>query len=94
MLQVLASDCERGLQSECFVCTVALRLMENWLEAVPALFESLSAVLVLSVLQPVGTSFLSTNIFVEDDCGEGKNHMKLLRVDRVGLCKVLLWTPE
>lgn len=94
MLQVLASDCERGLQSECFVCTVALRLMENWFEAVPALFESLSAVLVLSVLQPVGTSFLSTNIFVEDNCGEGKNHMKLLRVERVGLCKVLLWTPE
>lgn len=60
---------------------------------VPALFESLSAALVLSVLQPVGTSFLSTNICVEDDCGEGRNH-KLLRADRVGLCKVLVWTPE
>lgn len=72
MLQILASDCERDLQRECFVCTVALRLMENWFEAVPALLESLSAVLVFSALKPVGTSYLSTNILVEDDCGERK----------------------
>lgn len=55
--------------------------MENCFEAVPALFGGLSACLVLSVLKPEGTSFLSTNIFVEDDHGERKkNHMKLLRV--------------
>lgn len=72
MLQVLASDCERDLQREFFVCTVALRLMENWFEAMPALFESLSAVLVLSVLKPVFTSFLSTNVFVEGDHGKRK----------------------
>lgn len=54
------------------MCTVALRLMENWFEAMPALLESLSAVLMFSVLKPVGTSFLSANIFVEDDYGERK----------------------
>lgn len=51
----------RRFAKRMFVCTVALRLLENWFEAMPALFESLSA-----VLKPVGTSFLSTNIFVED----------------------------
>lgn len=68
---------------ENIVCTVALRLMENCFEAMPALFGSLSALLVLSVLKPAGTSFLSTNIFVEDDHRERKkSHEAPMSVSR------------
>lgn len=45
-----------------------------------AMVEGHSAVLILSVLKPAGRSSLSTNIFVEDNCREGKNNVNLLKV--------------
>ena len=59
------------------------QLHQGWLKIglkqMPAMLEGHSAVLMLSVLKPVGRSS-PTNIFVGDSCREGKNHVTLLEV--------------
>lgn len=50
------------------------------LKQMSAMLKGRSAVLMLRVLKPVGRSSLSTNIFVEDSCREGKNPVNLLEV--------------